>query len=55
MDYKGEIKWDTSKPNGQPRRCVSNKRAREKFGFTPKISLKEGLKRTIKWYTSQQK
>ncbi len=50
MDFTGEIKWDTSKPNGQPRRKVSNKRAEEKFGFRPKISLRQGLTETIDWY-----
>ncbi|MEX0656162.1 MAG: GDP-L-fucose synthase [Nitrosopumilaceae archaeon] len=50
MEFKGDIKWDASKPNGQVRRKVSNKRAEEKFGFKPEVSLKEGLRRTIDWY-----
>lgn len=54
MNYNGKINWDLSKPNGQPRRCVSNKRAEEKFGFKPEISLKEGLKQTINLFISQQ-
>ena len=54
MDFNVKINWDVSKPNGQPRRCVSNKRAKEKFEFKPKISLKEGLTRTIEWFNSQQ-
>lgn len=54
MDFNGKINWDVSKPNGQPRRCVSNKRAEEKFEFKPKISLKDGLKRTVDWFISQQ-
>ena len=53
MKFDGEITWDTSKPNGQPRRCVSNKRAEEKLNFKPEISLKEGLRRTIECYTAQ--
>ena len=53
MKFDGEITWDTSKPNGQPRRCVSNKRAEEKLNFKPEISLKEGLRRTIECYTTQ--
>ena len=53
MDYDVEIIWDESKPNGQPRRCVSNKKAKENFGFEPEISLEEGLKKTIEWYTSK--
>ncbi|TDT61023.1 GDP-L-fucose synthase family protein [Fonticella tunisiensis] len=48
--FKGRIVYDTSKPNGQPRRCASIKRARELLGFTPKWTLEEGLKRTIEWY-----
>jgi len=54
MSFDGNIKWDNSKPNGQPRRCVSNKKAEEKFGFTPEITLKDGLRNTIKWFNSQQ-
>jgi GDP-L-fucose synthase len=50
MDFKGEIKWDTSKPNGQPRRCVSNERARETIGFKPEFDLRTGLKNTIDWF-----
>lgn len=53
MHYKGTINWDTSKPNGQPRRCVSTKRAEEKLSFRPSVSLKEGLRRTIKWFNSE--
>jgi GDP-L-fucose synthase len=54
MNFNGTIKWDTSKPNGQPRRCVSNKRAEEKIGFIPQVKLKDGLKRTIDWFVKQQ-
>ena len=54
MNFNGKINWDISKPNGQPRRCVSNKMAEENFGFKPETSLKEGLKRTIHWFISQQ-
>ena len=50
MQYKGEIIWDTTRPNGQPRRCVSNKRAEEKIGFKPTVQLEEGIKRTINWF-----
>ena len=51
MRFKGIINWDTSKPNGQPRRCVSNKRAEEKMGFKPSVGLAEGLKQTINWFS----
>jgi len=50
MQYNGEIIWDRSKPNGQPRRCVSNKKAEKTLGFKPQISLKDGLNKTIEWF-----
>lgn len=53
MGFKGSINWDTTKPNGQPRRCVSYKNAFEKIGFKPEINLKEGLKATIDWFKTQ--
>lgn len=54
MNFNGKMKWDITKPNGQPRRCVSNKRAKQLLGFVPKISFKVGLKKTIDWFISQQ-
>jgi GDP-L-fucose synthase len=53
MGFRGQIKWDTSKPNGQPRRCVSNKKAEEKIGFKPQVKLREGLQNTIDWFIKQ--
>ena len=53
MNFSGEIVWDNTKPNGQPRRCVSNRKAKENFGFEAKISLEEGLRRTVDWFISQ--
>lgn len=50
--YEGEIRWDDSKPNGQPRRCLSVERAKELLGFTAKTTLEDGLKKTIDWYAS---
>ena len=50
MKFDGKVIWDASMPNGQPRRCVSNKRAEEKLNFKPQFSLKEGLRRTIDWF-----
>lgn len=47
------IKWNTQKPNGQPRRCLSIEKARNEIGFSPKISIEEGLRRTIKWFESK--
>ncbi|NLW72336.1 MAG: GDP-L-fucose synthase [Chloroflexi bacterium] len=48
--FEGEIRWDTTKPNGQPRRKLNVSRARERFGFEAKVPFEEGLKRTIAWY-----
>ncbi len=48
--FKGKIVWDTTKPNGQPRRMLDVSRARERFGFVAKTGFEEGLKRTIEWY-----
>ena len=48
--FKGRIIWDTTKPDGQPRRCLDTKRAMKEFGFKAKTSFKEGLKKTIEWY-----
>lgn len=51
--YQGEIVWDTSKPNGQPRRALDTSRAEEYFGFRAQMPLEEGLRRTINWYLNQ--
>lgn len=48
--FQGSIVWDTSKPNGQPRRRLDVQRARERFGFEAQVEFEEGLRRTIKWY-----
>ena len=48
--YRGEIRWDTSKPNGQPRRRLDTSRAEECFGFRARIGFEEGLAETIAWY-----
>ena len=50
--YQGEVVWDTSKPDGQPRRKLDTSRAKAEFGFESSVSLSEGLKRTIEWYES---
>jgi GDP-L-fucose synthase len=49
-DYPGEIRWDSSKPDGQPRRCLDTRRAAERLGWRAQVSLEEGLQRTIAWY-----
>jgi GDP-L-fucose synthase len=48
--FEGEIVWDTSKPNGQPRRKLDTSRARELFGFEAKTPFREGIARTVAWY-----
>ncbi len=48
--YRGEIRWDASRPDGQPRRRLDVSRARERFGFVARTSLDEGLRRTVAWY-----
>ena len=50
MGYDGEVLYDSSKPDGQPRRCLDVSRAKERLGFEAEIDLREGLQRTIKWY-----
>jgi GDP-L-fucose synthase len=50
--FEGEIIWDTTRPNGQPRRKLDTTRAQELFGFTAKRTLREGLVETIDWYTT---
>jgi GDP-L-fucose synthase len=51
--YEGEIVWDTTKPDGQPRRCLDVSRAREEFGFEARTAFREGLEETIAWYRKQ--
>ena len=50
VGYEGEIVFDPSKPDGQPRRCLDVTKAKEKFGFISTVSLEEGLIKTIDWY-----
>ena len=52
MNADLEINWETEKPNGQPRRCVSIEKAKKELGFEPKITFEEGLRKTIEWYES---
>ncbi|MEH2444630.1 MAG: GDP-L-fucose synthase [Nostoc sp.] len=50
MEFKGEIVWQTDKPNGQPRRRLDTERAKLAFNFTAQVGFEEGLKNTIEWY-----
>jgi GDP-L-fucose synthase len=52
--FTGTIRWDTSRPDGQPRRRLDCSRAREAFGFTARTPLDEGLRRTVAWYRERQ-
>ena len=52
--FRGEIRWDHTKPDGQPRRSVDTRRAEERFGFRSEISFDEGLKQTIAWYQAER-
>jgi GDP-L-fucose synthase len=53
MGFKGEIRWDATKPDGQPRRCLDTSRAESLFGFRATTSFEDGLCRTIEWYRRQ--
>lgn len=53
--FDGEIRWDRSKPDGQPRRCLDTSRARAEFGFRAQTPLREGLARTIQWYRREHR
>jgi GDP-L-fucose synthase len=52
--FEGDLVWDTSKPNGQPRRALDVSRAAEYFGFRAQTPFREGLRRTIEWYKEQR-
>lgn len=50
MDFEGEIRWDSSKPDGQPRRLLDVSRAKKEFGFQAETDFEKGLEETIEWY-----
>jgi GDP-L-fucose synthase len=52
--YNGELRWDATKPDGQPRRALDTTRARERFGFAAGTSFEDGLRRTIEWYEAKR-
>ena len=54
VGFRGEIRWDTSMPNGQPRRSLDSSRAAALFGFRAQVSLQEGIQRTVAWYREQR-
>jgi GDP-L-fucose synthase len=51
--FKGKVSWDSSKPDGQPRRCLDTTKADQLFGFKAKIAFEDGLKKTIDHYKIQ--
>lgn len=54
INYKGKIVWDTSRPDGQPKRFYDMSKFKEAFGYVPSTSLKEGLQKTIDWYINNK-
>ena len=50
VGFGGQLVWDSSKPDGQPRRCLDTSRAAQRFGFKAEVGFDEGLRRTIEWY-----
>ena len=54
VGYKGELVWDTGKPNGQPRRCLDTTRAKQLFGFEAAMKLRAGLRTTIGWFQANR-
>jgi GDP-L-fucose synthase len=53
-DFRGEIRWDSSKPDGQPRRCLDVERAADRLGWRARIGFEEGLRRTIWWFETHR-
>jgi GDP-L-fucose synthase len=53
VGFTGEVRWDTSKPNGQPRRQLDVSRAEREFGFRARTSFADGLRETVEWYKAQ--
>ncbi|MFN3167577.1 MAG: GDP-L-fucose synthase family protein [Phycisphaeraceae bacterium] len=51
--FRGEIRWDPTKPDGQPRRCLDTSRAKQLLGWEAQVGLEEGLRRTIDWFEQQ--
>jgi len=55
VGFRGDITWDISKPNGQPRRCLEVTRAREYFGWQAEVPFEEGIRRTVTWWEGARK
>ena len=54
IGYTGELVWDSTKPNGQPRRKLDVSRAQSNFGFKARVDFTDGLKRTVDWYVQHE-
>jgi len=54
VGFTGTIEWDTTKPNGQPRRCLDVSRAKQLFGFQARHRLRDGLKKTVQWFQANR-
>ncbi len=54
VGFTGRLTWDTSKPNGQPRRCVDPSRAKELFGFEARYGLRDGISKTVSWFLAHR-
>jgi GDP-L-fucose synthase len=55
VGYEGKVRWDATKPDGQPRRGLDTSRALAEFGWRAKTSLHDGLRKTIQWFESNVK
>ena len=53
--FEGELIWDPTQPDGQPRRCLDVTRASREFGFQARIKFEEGLRETIEWYREERR
>jgi len=54
IDFKGKVEWDSSMPDGQPRRCLDVSKAKEYFGFEAQTSFEDGIDETVKWYVKNR-
>ena len=55
VGFRGDLRWDATKPDGQPRRCLDTSRAEQRFGFSASVALGDGLARTIAWWEAQRR
>src|SRR5438093_1246767 len=53
VGFRGEVVWDATKPDGQPRRCLDTTRAEREFGFRARTSFEDGLRETVRWYRAE--